>query len=200
MGLWINVKDQLPEDGQQVYYFSPILGLWRGKYVYTPFTYTFDADGNKIPVTAELAAAISPHVFVGGGGSCDTDEVTHWQPYDEDHATYGWIPLPPMFDAATAEARFAEYRAWRHKDALAKEFRELEKSPPNVLPDISWMDADELLVDPPSGWRYGFPKTWNKATHPDMVEWLIENGYPERAARDAGLVCRFMTVAEVANG
>jgi hypothetical protein len=31
-----------------------------------------------------------------------------------------------------------------------------------------------------------------------MVEWLIENGYPERAARDAGLVCRFMSVPEEA--
>jgi hypothetical protein len=57
-----------------------------------------------------------------------------------------------------------------------------------------WLGADELLVDPPSGWRYGFPKEWNRKTHPEMVEWLIENGYPERAARDAGLVCRFMSI------
>lgn len=62
--------------------------------------------------------------------------------------------------------------------------------------DTSWMDADELMVDPPSGWRYGFPKVWNRKTHPDMTAWLIENGYPEKAANSSNLICRFMAIVE----
>lgn len=61
-------------------------------------------------------------------------------------------------------------------------------------PDTAWMDADELMVDPPSGWRYGFPKVWNRKTHPDMTAWLIENGYPPKAASDTTLHYRFMSV------
>lgn len=59
-----------------------------------------------------------------------------------------------------------------------------------------WLEAEELLVDPPSGWRYGFPKVWNKKTHPDMTAWLIENGYPEKSTRGGDLICRFMSVSE----
>lgn len=35
------------------------------------------------------------------------------------------------------------------------------------------------MIDPPSGWKYGFPKVL-----PDdiinITEWLIENGYPKK--------------------
>lgn len=36
-----------------------------------------------------------------------------------------------------------------------------------------------VIVDPPSGWRYGFPLAWDKDKHPDFRQWLIESGYPE---------------------
>lgn len=35
-----------------------------------------------------------------------------------------------------------------------------------------------VWVDPPSGWKYGFPKQWSGEG--DMTEWLIENGYPQK--------------------
>lgn len=198
---WINVNDKLPEDGQEVYYFSPILGLWRGKYTYSPFTHSVWYDENnqphEEPVSEGLRNAVSPHVFSCGSGCCDTDEVTHWQPYDEKRAAEGWCPLPP--NHGISDERMAEYRAWRdprRQAELAEEFVALEKTPPKVLPDISWMEADELWVDPPSGWRYGFPKVWNKKTHPDMKAWLVENGYPEKAAQSGELICRFMSIPE----
>jgi len=34
-------------------------------------------------------------------------------------------------------------------------------------------------IDPPSGWRYGFPKPFPETTIP-TVEWLVANGYPQR--------------------
>lgn len=36
-----------------------------------------------------------------------------------------------------------------------------------------------ILIDPPSGWRYGFPKRLPDPSPTDVVQWLIDNGYPE---------------------
>jgi len=36
---------------------------------------------------------------------------------------------------------------------------------------------NKMWIDPPYGWRYGFPKIWD--TQQPIVEWLIENGYPQ---------------------
>ena len=33
-------------------------------------------------------------------------------------------------------------------------------------------------VDPPDGWRYGFPKVWDKQAEPDWEKWLVKNGFP----------------------
>lgn len=36
------------------------------------------------------------------------------------------------------------------------------------------------MIDPPSGWRYGFPKAYDKAVDGSVREWLLKNGYPEK--------------------
>lgn len=51
------------------------------------------------------------------------------------------------------------------------------------------------LIDPPSGWKYGFPKflpnNW-KENDFDLRNWLIENGYPEKEV-DSGMDhCRYI--------
>ena len=33
-------------------------------------------------------------------------------------------------------------------------------------------------IDPPSGWKYGFPKVLPEGVE-DVIAWLIENGYPQ---------------------
>jgi hypothetical protein len=45
-------------------------------------------------------------------------------------------------------------------------------------------------VDPPEGWRYGFPKVYDPAKDGDMVEWMISQGYPKKLAKQ-GLPCTF---------
>lgn len=42
------------------------------------------------------------------------------------------------------------------------------------------------LVDPPEGWKYGFPKPAPEGVDPaefekneNMNKWLVENGYPQ---------------------
>jgi len=40
-------------------------------------------------------------------------------------------------------------------------------------------DFVKVWVDPPNGWRYGFPKVWDKESHPDFKAWLFSQGYPK---------------------
>lgn len=56
-----------------------------------------------------------------------------------------------------------------------------------------------LWVDPPSGWRYGFPKLYVPEQDGDMIEWMIRNGYPEKLARQ-GLPCTFTAAGELPDG
>jgi len=37
----------------------------------------------------------------------------------------------------------------------------------------------KLMIDPPSGWKYGFPKPLPDGVE-NIKEWLLENGYPQR--------------------
>lgn len=53
-----------------------------------------------------------------------------------------------------------------------------------------------LMIDPPSGWMFGFPKPIPKAaaSPPHLEDWMIENGYPEALILDGMLqYCRFWT-------
>lgn len=39
----------------------------------------------------------------------------------------------------------------------------------------------KLMIDPPSGWKYGFPKEYPEMMLPieELKTWLVENGYPK---------------------
>ena len=37
-----------------------------------------------------------------------------------------------------------------------------------------------MFIDPPSGWKYGFPKILDQEKSKGRtLEWLVENGYPQ---------------------
>lgn len=40
------------------------------------------------------------------------------------------------------------------------------------------------MIDPPSGWKYGFPKELPTGVE-NVPAWLVENGYPQKEI-DAG--------------
>lgn len=48
----------------------------------------------------------------------------------------------------------------------------------------SWIErlnsADEVFVDPPSGWQYGFPALWSRKEYPKVEDFLRAKGYPEK--------------------
>ena len=50
-----------------------------------------------------------------------------------------------------------------------------------------------VWIDPPSGWRYGFPKLYDREKYPDSTQWLLDNGYPQGMIDKFpdGLICSF---------
>ena len=42
-----------------------------------------------------------------------------------------------------------------------------------------------LMCDPPSGWKYGFPKPIPESVE-DVKDWLVENGYPQEEIDKCG--------------
>ena len=56
----------------------------------------------------------------------------------------------------------------------------------------------KVWVDPPEGWRYGFPKIWDSVEHPNMLTWLHWAGYPEyvREAYGKYFYCRQWAVED----
>lgn len=37
-----------------------------------------------------------------------------------------------------------------------------------------------MMVDPPTGWKYGFPKLYNEEKDGDFRQFLLNSGYPEK--------------------
>lgn len=44
----------------------------------------------------------------------------------------------------------------------------------------------KIWVDPPSGWKYGFPLVYNPQTDGDVIEWMIRCGYPRDVMESYG--------------
>lgn len=53
------------------------------------------------------------------------------------------------------------------------------------------------MIDPPDGWRYGFPKEL-PGDVTNVIPWLIQNGYPKELIDSFGdnFVCRHWYEAE----
>lgn len=45
----------------------------------------------------------------------------------------------------------------------------------------------KYLVDPPEGWKYGFPKEFEGEIDTDTIgDWCVEHGYPKKVAEYYG--------------
>jgi len=38
----------------------------------------------------------------------------------------------------------------------------------------------KVWIDPPSGWKYGFPKIYDPDCGLNVMEWLVKEGYPQK--------------------
>jgi hypothetical protein len=58
--------------------------------------------------------------------------------------------------------------------------------------------AKTVLIDPPRGWLYGFPKPIPQDCQHRTLAWLVENGYPQKEIDSYGdyFYCRYLQVEE----
>ena len=57
-----------------------------------------------------------------------------------------------------------------------------------------------MMYDPPSGWRYGFPKEYNPLPGEVLEQTLLRDGYPQKEIDWGGAKhCRFIGPQEELN-
>lgn len=44
----------------------------------------------------------------------------------------------------------------------------------------------KIMIDPPSGWMYGFPLAYDEEVDGDLMKWIVDHGYPQKAIDDFG--------------
>ena len=42
------------------------------------------------------------------------------------------------------------------------------------------------MIDPPEGWKFGFPKAVPDPQPENMIQWIIEQGYPQKLLESYG--------------
>lgn len=50
-----------------------------------------------------------------------------------------------------------------------------------------------LMIDPPLGWRFGFPRPYDKLDTQTLKDWLLEKGYPPSMVSLAEEYSRYWT-------
>ena len=63
-----------------------------------------------------------------------------------------------------------------------KAMREVQRLGQEIQPDVN----QSLWVDPPEGWRYGFPAIYDPASDGVMRDWIISKGYPAKLIQEYG--------------
>lgn len=58
------------------------------------------------------------------------------------------------------------------------------------------LNAKKVMVDPPSGWKYGFPAVWDREQYPKVEELLRAKGYPEKDIEFASCYLRIWNVSD----
>ena len=62
----------------------------------------------------------------------------------------------------------------------------------NILPNLSIksedlsMQSNMIWVDPPEGWRYGFPAIYDPEKDGQMSDWIVRKGYPLQTIKEYG--------------
>lgn len=62
----------------------------------------------------------------------------------------------------------------------------IKKEVEKFVDDMIESDKKRVMIDPPSGWKYGFPKVYTGGEDGNMKLWLVSNGYPQREIDSCG--------------
>jgi hypothetical protein len=55
----------------------------------------------------------------------------------------------------------------------------------NILPNLS-IKSNMIWVDPPEGWKFGFPAIYDPEKDGQMSDWIISKGYPIQIIKEYG--------------
>ena len=87
---------------------------------------------------------------------------------------------------------------WRKRqtsDKLATNVHHNEQNPGdlvNIVTNLSIKSEDlsiksnKIWVDPPEGWKYGFPAIYDPDTDGQLSEWIVRKGYPLLTIKEYG--------------
>jgi len=86
---------------------------------------------------------------------------------------------------------------WRKRktsDKVATDVHHNEQKPDhlvNILPNLSIQSKDlsmqsKIWVDPPEGWKFGFPAIYDPEKDGQMSEWIVRKGYPLLTIKEYG--------------
>lgn len=71
--IWIKCRERLPINGQNVWYYGPHIGVWRGR---------FEIDKTPESESMRHQCGVSMNLFICGEalGVVDTDDAPYWMP------------------------------------------------------------------------------------------------------------------------
>ena len=81
---------------------------------------------------------------------------------------------------------------WRKRNVQHNEHNEQKHDNLSVISikseDLSIKSEKEMQiwVDPPEGWRYGFPAIYDPEKDGQMSEWIVRKGYPLLTIKEYG--------------
>ena len=63
---------------------------------------------------------------------------------------------------------------------------------------VTELKPQNLMIDPPGGWKYGFPKIIPPEHQSRTLTWLVEQGYPQAEIDKLGnhFYCRYWNIGE----
>jgi hypothetical protein len=78
---------------------------------------------------------------------------------------------------------------WRKRNVQHNKHNEQKHDNLSVISikseDLS-MQSNKIWIDPPEGWRYGFPAIYDPNTDGQMSDWIVRKGYPLLTIKEYG--------------
>lgn len=87
--IWVRCRERMPINGQEVWYFGEMLGVWRGRFV-------IDKSAWAYRMIEEWGVPNTTFVCGESPGVCDTDDAPYWMPYEAGADR----PTPPSLEDA----------------------------------------------------------------------------------------------------
>ena len=87
------------------------------------------------------------------------------------------------------------WRKRQTRDKLATNVHHNEQKPSdlvNIVTNLSIQSEDlsiksnKIWVDPPEGWKYGFPAIYDPEKDGQLSEWIVKKGYPVSLIQEYG--------------